>query len=84
MKRPQRLKQKKIFATKEHMISLIDQVCSVQDAVIQQKREQEGVTLKMTDKEEGNLQGKEEQEGGKVGEDQGQAEKQKGRSSCQA
>lgn len=47
MKRPQRLKHKKTFATKEHMISLIDQVCSAQDAVIQQKREREGVTLKI-------------------------------------
>lgn len=55
MKRPQRLKQKKIFATKEHMISLIDQVCSTQDAVIQQKREQEGLTLKIqTQKKEAN------------------------------
>lgn len=45
-KRPPRHKQKKLFATKEHMISLIEKVCSAHDAVIQQKRGQEGEALK--------------------------------------
>ena len=46
VRRPPRHKQRKQFATKEQMISLIERVCSAQDAVVQQKRAQEGESLK--------------------------------------
>lgn len=46
-KRSPHRKQKKQFATKEKMLSLVEQVCSAQDAVIQQKRAQEGESLRM-------------------------------------